>query len=430
MKQLINFVSLLFARLFDGKKEVSAQPIKFLKLDIQFFSNRNTSDRLKEIAARKLELRSQLESEGELDLKKLEEELRNLNDEQEAIETRQRLTEEAKDINNGSAETRTIETFNSETHTAEVREEEAAMEKRGQALLENRAITVASGDLVVPKHTSSNIKGTFNQVSTLIDRVNHVPLDGGETYQSAYEKGHGEGGYTAEGADYTDTDVQFGYATINKTKITAYSEESEETQKLPKANYSNKIVGGVNKSLRKKITKEILVGDGGSGHLVGIFSAQATAIDSATDLAISAVDAGTLDDIIFSFGGDEEVEDASVLILSKADLKAFATLRDGQDKKVYDVKSNGNTGTIDGVPYIINSACQSISNVATADGAYVMAYGPLSNYELATFSPTDIQRSNDYKFKQGMIAHRGSVFVGGNVAAHNGFLRVKKAPTV
>jgi len=28
-----------------------------------------------------------------------------------------------------------------------------------------------------------------------------------------------------------------------------------------------------------------------------------------------------------------------------------------------------------------------------------------------------------------MIAHRGSVFVGGNVVAHNGFLRVKKAPT-
>ena len=56
-----------------------------------------------------------------------------------------------------------------------------------------------------------------------------------------------------------------------------------------------------------------------------------------------------------------------------------------------------------------------------------MAYGPLSNYELATFSDTDIKRSTDVKFKEGMIAHRGVVFVGGNVAAHNGFLRIKKA---
>jgi HK97 family phage major capsid protein len=403
-----------------------------LKLDIQYFAGKGNAaaGRLKEISDRKSEIRTILSGEDKVDLQKLEDELRELNDEQTEIETRQRLQQEAADINTGIADVRTIETFNSVEEKDEKREEEQALEKRGQDLLENRAITVASGDLVLPKHSSSSINGTFNQVSSLVDRVKHVPLEGGESYETAYEKGHGEGDYTAEGADYTESDVQFGYATINKTKITAYSEESEETQKLPKANYSSKIVGGVNKSLRKKITKEILVGDGASGHLVGIFSANATAINPATDLAISEIDAGTLDEIIFSFGGDEEVEDPSVLILSKLDLKAFATLRDAQDKKVYDVKSNGNTGTIDGVPYIINSACNSISNDVTADGAYVMAYGPLSNYELATFSPTDIQRSNDYKFKQGMIAHRGSVFVGGNVAAHNGFLRVKKAPTV
>ena len=55
-----------------------------------------------------------------------------------------------------------------------------------------------------------------------------------------------------------------------------------------------------------------------------------------------------------------------------------------------------------------------------------MAYGPLSNYELPVFSDIDIQRSTHYKFKQGQIAHRGDVFAGGNVAAYNGFLRVKK----
>lgn len=44
-----------------------------------------------------------------------------------------------------------------------------------------------------------------------------------------------------------------------------------------------------------------------------------------------------------------------------------------------------------------------------------MAYGPLSNYQLTIFSDMDVQRSTDFKFKQGMIAHRGSVFAGGNV---------------
>ena len=116
----------------------------------------------------------------------------------------------------------------------------------------------------------------------------------------------------------------------------------------------------------------------------------------------------------------------AVLILNKADLKAFATCRLSDGKKAYTVVNHGNTGTIDGVPYIINSACKAVSNSTTTAGAYCMAYGPLSNYEMPVFSDIDIQHSNEYKFKQGQIAHRGDVFVGGNVAAHNGFLRVKK----
>lgn len=384
---------------------------------------------LEQILARMTEIRSLLESDQEVDLAALDTELRELNDKKSQIETRQRLLNEARSINDGTAtETRTIETFNTNPEQREEAEQE--IEKRGLDLKENRSITVSSGDLVLPKHTASDIKGTFNQVSSLIDAVAHVPLNGGESYERAYEKGHGEGGYTDESADYKDTDVQFGYATINKTKITAYSEESEETQKLPNANYSGVIVGGVNKSLRKKITREILIGDGGAGHLVGIFSDKATAIVPSTDLIISKIDADTLDNIIFSYGGDEDVEDTAVLILNKKDLKAFAMLRDADGKKQYDVKTNGNTGTIDSVPYIINSACKAVSDTTTKDNDYVMAYGPLSNYELATFSPTDIRRSDDFKFKQGMVAHRGSVFIGGNVAAHNGFLRVKKAPTV
>ena len=55
-----------------------------------------------------------------------------------------------------------------------------------------------------------------------------------------------------------------------------------------------------------------------------------------------------------------------------------------------------------------------------------MAYGSLSNYEIALFSDLEVKQSTDYKFKEGQIAHRGSVFAGGNVVAHNGFVRVKK----
>lgn len=361
----------------------------------------------------------------------LETELRDINDKLEQYEKRERMAAEARMINDGSAQNvQTVATFNNgtpETRSAE-QEIEKREEEEGEALLEKRAITVDSGTLVLPKHTSSTINGTFNQISSLIDGVKHTPLEGGESYSQPYEISHGEGGSTAEGANYTDTETSVGYADIKKSKITAYEEITEEVEKLPKANYAALVKGNINKSLRRKITRQILVGTGATNELTGIFSTNATAIKASTDLELASIDENTLDNIIFSYGGPEDIEDAAVLILNKEDLKAFAMLRNGDKQKVYEVKANGNTGTINGVPYIINSACANLKTGAT--GAYLMAYGPLSNYELTTFSPTDMQRSTDFKFKQGIIAHRGAVFVGGNVVAHNGFLRVKKAAGV
>ncbi|PEM25139.1 phage major capsid protein [Bacillus wiedmannii] len=384
---------------------------------------------LQEILTRKSEIRSMLQSDKEVDLAALETELRDLEETQKQIETRQRLLKEAEEINNNQMpEMRTVETFNNEPQKQDVELETS--EKRGQALMENRAVTVGSGNVVLPKHSATDIRPTFNEVSTLIDRVSSKTLKGGESYQQPYIKSYGEGDYTTEGNDYNTSETTFGYADITKAKVTAYSEDTEELQKLPAADYDAEVMKGITVATRKKLTREILIGTGATNRLAGIFSAAATAIDAEKDLEISAIDASTLDEIIYSYGGDEDVEDAAVLILNKLDLKAFAKLRTSDGKKVYNVVSQGNSGTIDGVPFIINSACKAVSDAKTTAGQYSMAYGPLSNYQLTIFSDMDVQRSTDFKFKQGMIAHRGSVFAGGNVISKNGFLRVKKAATV
>ena len=282
-------------------------------------------------------------------------------------------------------------------------------------------------------HTAADVKETFNNVSTLIDMVKSVPLAGGETYQRGFVKSYGDGaGPSAENADYNASEPNFGYVTIEKQKVTAYTEEPEEMAKLPNADYDGVVEESVSKAVRRYISRQILIGDGTTAKLKGIFfnptEASEQVIDPSTDITtITAIDDGTLDEIIYSYGGDEEVESVATLILNKKDLKAFAKLRDKQGRKVYTIVNNGNTGTIDGVPYIINSACAAISDTATAAGAYEMAYGPLENFELAIFSDIDARRSDDYKFKQGQTAFRASVFVGGAVAAHNGFIRVKKA---
>lgn len=285
-------------------------------------------------------------------------------------------------------------------------------------------------------HTAPDLNQTTNPVSALIDMVKVVPLNGGETYERGFVKDYGadDGGSTTEGGAYNDVEPSFGYATIEKQKVTAYTEEPEEMQKLPNADYDSVIEGSVSKAIRRYLSRQILVGDGSTSKLKGIFynptKESERVIDPATDIdTITAIDDGTLDEIIYSFGGDEEVEGVATLILNKQDLKAFAKLRDKQGRKVYTIVNRGQTGTIDGVPFVINSACAAISNTATAEGAYEMAYGYLQNYELAVFSDIDVRRSDDYKFKNGQTAFRASMFAGGSVAAWNGFIRVKKAVT-
>lgn len=314
--------------------------------------------------------------------------------------------------------------------------ENAELETRGKNLKEFRMVQVGTAGIIIPRHDSNNIEDHFNVVSSLIDNVAHLDFNGGDTFLQPFAIDTPVGGYTAEGAAYNVAESTFGQASISKAKITAVADYSEELEKLPAAPYAQYVQNGVVQSIRRKLTQEILIGDGSTGHLTGIFStAVATKtddsvvpiIDPSKDLSVATIDDTTLDQIVFSFGGDEDVEGTAVLILNKADLLAFSKVRTSTKQRFYDIKAQGNYGTINGIPYIINSACGTITSGKAND--FAMAYGNLNNYLITTFSPIDIKKSYDNQFKNGMVSVRGSGFFGGNVIRQNGFVRVKKAQT-
>ena len=291
-------------------------------------------------------------------------------------------------------------------------------------------VTPATGEsatIVVPSNFSANINPDFPSMSSLVDAVSHLSLNGGEKFRQPYLTGFDLGGYTGEGENAHEAETHFAYVDIDKTKITAYAELTEELEKLPAAPYADYVFQNIRNSMRKLLTKEILVGSGSSNQLVGIFSNAAAAIDPATDFSLSQITDTTLDEILFNYGGEEEVEEPAVLILNKMDLLAFSKVRTATKQKFYDININGNSGSINGVPFIINSACKSLVASDTATGDYCMAYGLLSSYLLVEFSPMEVKRSDDFKFRQGITAFRGSCFFGGNVTRKNGFLRVKKS---
>jgi len=372
----------------------------------------NLIKRKSEIETRLIEIRTA--SAEETDVEKLsafEAEVDKLQEERAMIEKKMSIASKSD-----------VKVVNVETNS----QNKEMLEKRGQDLKEKRTITVSAGDILLPNHIASNIAPVpFREVSTIVDKVSVVNLNGGETYKKSYVKSHGEAGLTAEGSPYENTEPDYDYVTITKVKVTAYTEITEELEKLPSLPYQAEVLRNIQISLKKKIAQQILRGAGSSNTFTGIFSQNATAIEASKDISISTITDTTLDDIVFAYGGDEEVEGGACLILNKNDLRAFANLRTPEGRKVHTIDYLAST--IDGIPYVISSHCKSISDVATTAGEYCIAYGALKNYEVPIFSPVEVGKSTDYKFKDGIICYKASVFTGGNVVGFNGFLRVKKA---
>ena len=294
------------------------------------------------------------------------------------------------------------------------------LEKRGADLKEKRAVKVSSGELLLPKHTGNVLNDTFNQVSTLADRVQTENLNGGESYEEAYVKSYGTGGITGEGEDYAEAEPEFDYAPINKIKITAYAEISEEVKKLPNIDYARKVQEACSIALKKKLSQQIIAGTG-TGEMFGI-CASPKAIDAAKDVEIEEIGLDTLNEAIFGYGGDEDVETMATIILNKVTLKALSEVRKENGDPAY--KIDVRNRTIDTIPYIVNSNLPDFETAGA--GKHFMLYGDLNSYKTAVFSPVEIMESNDFKFKQGMICFRASVFVGGNVVKQDGFIRLKK----
>lgn len=367
--------------------------------------------RKKEIEDRLTEIRGMVEKEE--DMKKLEEmekETDKLQEERSMIEKKMSLTK--------MTEIPMISTKNN----AEQRD---LLEKRGKDLMENRTIKVSSDEVLLPEHVDSTLAPyPFKPVSELVDRVHTINLQGGETYTKSYVKSYCEAGTTLEGASYTETEPHYGYVTIPKVKVTAYTEITEELEKLPAINYQAEVIKNINISLRKKISQQIIKGDGTTNNFTGIFSDKADALKDQADLEISAIDENTLDDIVFAYGGDEAIENGACLIINKNDLRAFAKLRTKEGRKVHNIDYVNQT--IDGIPYVLNGNCSALSDPSTGVGTYCIAYGSLFNYEVPIFSNVEIGKSTDYKFKDGIICYKASVFTGGNVVGYKGFVRVKK----
>ena len=114
---------------------------------------------------------------------------------------------------------------------------------------------------------------------------------------------------------------------------------------MPAARYVAEVEGAVVGALRKKTIAQILHGSG-KNQLVGIINAPENIIDTKQRKTIATIDENTLDDIVFDYGGDENVESDAVLLLNKLTLKEFAKVKGSDKKRAYEIVIRRNSGTI------------------------------------------------------------------------------------
>lgn len=301
-----------------------------------------------------------------------------------------------------------------------------------QKYLEERAVTTSN--VVLENKYKREVADNFNEVAQTVDLVDSFPLDGGNSYDIAFQITDGDADYTTEGDVYTNDEGTFGNASTGRAKITNSAIVNEEVVDLPNADYLTRIVNSVRKSIRKKMSNQIIAGAGGVNQLKGVYNMPEILIPAAYEVAVSTIDKDTLRNIVFAYGGDEDVESPATLFLSKKDLAAFAAVTATDGRPYYSITYNGANGTIhEGnlmVPYTINSGCNALSDVATVVDTKTMVYGPPTNYELPMFSPLTIKRSDERYIDQGKIGFFGKVIVGGVVNKYKGFIIVKKVAAV
>lgn len=370
--------------------------------------------RLAEIEQRKAEIRTMVAEATEDKVRELDAEVDGLNAEAEQIRGRMNLEGKL-----GSAPVPIAGA--------------SEAEERGRALMEKRAVTIASGALVKPVEVQNAVNGMLGRnVSSILDMVKITEMQGLPEYQVPYTKSEPIGGKTAEGADAVEGEVAFGYSVIKPLKITIYTEISKEATMLNAGAYYDKVLEAARNALRRRIAELIINGDAPTNAtFIGIQAAPA--ILPATDISLSAIDAGTLRKLTLLYGGNDDIIGEGVLFLNKNDLIAFGDIRGTNEKKaIYEITpdpANTNTGIIkDGglaVRYCINSNVPSLADAAT--GKYGMFYGVPVCYEMALFGDYKVEVSTEAQFRKGMLAVRGEVIVGGNVVVQNGFVRVKKS---
>lgn len=301
----------------------------------------------------------------------------------------------------------------------------ASTKRTSIATTQLRAELVSSGKLATPTAVSGINDTVGAKHSSIIDLVKIVDCGGMGSNKVAYIDTDADAAAEhTEGSAATAKEATFGYVEITPKTLATYAQISEQAKNQTPLQYEAKVQEQALISLRKAAVKLV------------ISKLKASTLNKAVDASVSSakkgiLDENTLTDFLLEYGGDESVVGEAVLFLNKKDLRAIGKIRGTQDKKkVYEIVpdgSNPNVGIIkDGGLAIKYCICSELAAcVDTAQGSAAiptMFYGNPQCLELDLFTDYQVKVSEEFAFTSLMDTILGSVTLGADVVAKNGFV--------
>jgi len=297
-------------------------------------------NRLQEIEARLAEIREMLEDDekrGDVSFKDLEKEVRELKEEKEELETRQRLMKETEQIETGEVKSRTVETFNAkpekrETGTDSLEYRKAFMNYvlRGEKIpveLRADAITYTSDvGAVIPETVLNRIVEKLEATGMILPLVTRTAIKGGVTVPTSSVKPVAT--WVAEGAGSDKQKKPVGSITFAYHKLRCAVAVSLEVDTMALPVFEATLINNVVEAMTKALEQAIISGDG-SGKPKGILTETPPAGQS---LPVSAIGYDTL--IEAEAALPLEYESNAVWCMTKKTFMAFAGMVDNAGQPI------------------------------------------------------------------------------------------------
>ena len=287
--------------------------------------------RLKEILQRKAEIRSALEGNEQVDLDAFEKELRELDEEYEAMEKREKLMQQAEQINNGELESRTISTFNmtGQPETRSPEESELAYRNafmdfvlRDTAIPTELRETTNTGDIgsVIPQTVLNRIIEKLDASGMILPLITNTSFKGGLTIPLSTVKPKAT--WVAEGSGSANQKKTTGSITFNYHKLRCAVAVTLEVETMALAVFEQVLVNNIVEAMTIALEQAIISGDG-IGKPKGIL---AETPNEGQLLDVAKIEYQTLVDVEAAL--PLEYETNAVYVMTKKTFMKMASIKD------------------------------------------------------------------------------------------------------